>query len=152
MRHMEGDRITLKNDKDKDVQIQSKNIFTPRKNLGHYKVLGGNQITQFDKIRNQTVKLTNDIVRCNCTQSEAKMLYESAWRKSVEYTLSQLFLNSKQLENISKKALPKNYFKCEYNKNTKKEILKGPAALGGGSFTPLKGTAGSGYITHLLKN
>ena len=37
MRHIADDCVTLKNNKDKDVQIKSKNIFTPRKNLGHYK-------------------------------------------------------------------------------------------------------------------
>ena len=70
----------------------------------------------------------------------------------VEYPLEQLFLPSKQLEDIKKKALPKMYSKSGYNRNTKREILKGPAALGGEGFTPLEGSAGSGYVMHLLKH
>ena len=31
MRHIEGDNITLKNNKDEEVQTKSKNIFTPHK-------------------------------------------------------------------------------------------------------------------------
>ena len=80
------------------------------------------------------------------------MLYESVWRKFVEYPLAQSFLPSKQLEDIEKKTLPKIYSKCAYNRNTKREILKGPAAFGGGGFTPLKASAGSGYVMHLLKH
>ena len=63
--------------------------------------------TQVDKVRNKAVKLTNDIVRCSCTRSEAKMLHKSDWRKSVEYPLAQLFLESKQLQDIKKKVPPK---------------------------------------------
>ena len=41
MQHIDEDCITLKDDKGKDIQIQSKNIFTPCKNLGHYKAQDG---------------------------------------------------------------------------------------------------------------
>ena len=79
------------------------------------------------------------------------MLYESVWKKLVEYPLAQLLLPSKQLYDIKKKALPKIYSKCRYNRNTKREILKGPKALGGGGFIPLKASVGSKYVMHLLK-
>ena len=62
MRHIEEDSIIFKNDKDEDVKINSKNIFTPRKNLGHYKAPDGNQKTQIDVICNNAVKLANNIV------------------------------------------------------------------------------------------
>ena len=75
--------VTLKNDKDEDIQINSKNIFTPWKNLAHYKALDGNKKIQVDKVRNKAVKLTNDIVQCSCTRLEAKILYKSVSRKSV---------------------------------------------------------------------
>ena len=77
MRHIAEDSITLKNNKDEDVKINSKNIFIPRKNLEHYKAPDGNQKTQVDEVRNKAVKLTNDIVQCSCTQLEVKMLYKS---------------------------------------------------------------------------
>ena len=119
--------------------------------MGHYKAPDGNQKTQVDVICNNAVKLSNNIVQCKCTQTEAKMLYGSVWRKSVEYPLAQSFLPSKQLDDIKKKALPKIYSKCGYNRNTKREILKGSNALGRGGFIPLKASTGSGYVMHLLK-
>ena len=65
--------------------------------------------------------------------------------KLVEFTLSQLFLDLKQLADISNKALPKIYSKYEYNRNMKSEIL--------GRLTPLKTTVGFKYdVIHLLKN
>ena len=151
MRYIEEDSIILKNEKNEDVKINSKNIFTPRKNLGHLKAPDGNQKTQVEAIRSNAVKLSHDIVRCKCTRSEAKMVYGSVWRKSVEYPLSQSFIPSKDLDDIEKKSLPKIYSKCGYNQNTKQEILKGPEALGGGGFIPLEASAGSRYVMHLLK-
>ena len=62
MRHIAEDSITHKNNKDEDIKINSKNIFTPRKNLGHYKAPDGNKKTQEDEVQNKSVRLTNDIV------------------------------------------------------------------------------------------
>ena len=151
MRYIEEDSIILKNEKNEDVKINSKNIFTPRRNLGHLKAPDGNQKTQVEAIRNNAVKLSHDIVRCKCTRSEAKMVYSSVWRKSVEYPLSQSFIPPKELDDIEKKSLPRIYSKCGYNRNTKREILKGPEELGGGGFIPLEASAGSGYVLHWLK-
>ena len=97
IRRIADDYVALKNDKDEDVQINSNNIFTRWKNLERFKTPDGNKKTQVNKVRKKAVKLTNDIVRCNCTQLESKMLYKSVWRKSVKYTLAQLFLESKEL-------------------------------------------------------
>ena len=80
------------------------------------------------------------------------MLYESVWRNSIEYPLAQPFSQSKQLYDIKKKTHPKIYSKYRYNRTMKREILKGPVALGGGGFTPLKASAGSGYVMHFLKH
>ena len=62
MRHIAEDCVTLKNDKDEGVQINSKNIFTPWKNLGHYKAPDGNQKSQVEEVQNKAVKLINDVV------------------------------------------------------------------------------------------
>ena len=108
--------------------------------------------TQVDVVCNNALKLLNDIVQCKCTQSEAKILYGSVWRKLVEYPLAQSFSPSKQLDDIEKKELPKIDSKYGYNRNTKREILKGPKALEGGGFIPIETSAGSGYVRHLLKH
>ena len=41
---------------------------------------------------------------------------------------------------------------CGYNKNTAYAIRHGPIELGGAGFIPIRASAGSGYILHLLKN
>jgi hypothetical protein len=48
--------------------------------------------------------------------------------------------------------MPKLYARCGFNRNTLRAVLAGPIELGGGGFTPLYVTAGSGYVTHFLKN
>jgi hypothetical protein len=48
--------------------------------------------------------------------------------------------------------MPKLYAKCGFNRNTSRAALDGPIELGGGGFTPLYVTAGTGYVTHFLKN
>jgi hypothetical protein len=48
--------------------------------------------------------------------------------------------------------MPKLYAKCGFNRNTSRAVLAAPIELGGGGFTPLYVTAGTGYVTHFLKN
>jgi hypothetical protein len=48
--------------------------------------------------------------------------------------------------------MPKLYAKRGFNRNTSRAVLATPIELGGGGFTPLYVTAGTGYVTHFLKN
>ncbi|OEU21556.1 hypothetical protein FRACYDRAFT_235180 [Fragilariopsis cylindrus CCMP1102] len=80
------------------------------------------------------------------------MLYESVWKPAIEYVIPQSFLSDKQLISIEKASMPQIYAKCGFNRNTARAVLAGPIELGGGGFTPLKVTAGAGYVTHFLKN
>jgi hypothetical protein len=68
----------------------------------------------------------------------------------VEYILPQSFLLEKQLKTIEKASMPKLYAKCGLNRNTSRAVLAGPIDLGGGGFTPLYVTAGTGCVTHFL--
>jgi hypothetical protein len=47
--------------------------------------------------------------------------------------------------------MPKLYTKCGFNRNTLRAVLAAPIELGGGGFTPLYVTAGTGYVTHFQK-
>jgi len=80
------------------------------------------------------------------------MLYQTVWKPSVEYPLAQSFLSEKQLRKIEQSSMPKLIAKCGYNRNTSRAVLAGPIELGGGGFTPLYTTSGSGYVLHFLKN
>jgi hypothetical protein len=112
------------------------------------------------KYRNNTIEEINDDshkdircdVKCGCSRSETRMLYQTVWKPSAEYTLAQSFLTEKQLRSIETASLPKLIAKCGFNRDTSRAVLSGPIELGGGGFTPLYVTAGSGYILHFLKN
>jgi len=152
MRHSPGDSILLQNDQGNDVKIKSKNIFQPRKNLGHLKSPSQSAITQAIAIEKTATGLTDAVDRCGGTRSEVRMLYESVWKPAVEYVIPQSFLSEKQLSKIERASMPKLIAKCGFNRNTSRAVLAGPIELGGGGFTPLKVTAGTGYVNHFLKN
>jgi hypothetical protein len=48
--------------------------------------------------------------------------------------------------------MPKLYAKCGFNRNTSRAVLTATIELGGRGFTPLYVTAGTGYVTHFLKD
>jgi hypothetical protein len=92
-----------------------------------------------------------ELSKCG-TRSEIRMLYESVWKPAVEYVIPQSFLSEKQLSKIERASMPKLIAKCGFNRNTSRAVLTGPIELGGGGFTPLKVTAGTGYVNRFLKN
>jgi hypothetical protein len=70
----------------------------------------------------------------------------------MEYILPQSFLSKQQLKKIEQACMPKLYAKRGYNRNTSRAVLADQLELGGGGFKPLYVTAGTGYVTHFLKN
>ncbi|OEU11291.1 hypothetical protein FRACYDRAFT_246405 [Fragilariopsis cylindrus CCMP1102] len=147
-----GDSILLQNEHGNDVKIESKNIFQPRTNLGHIKGPMQRGITQTETVAEKGTRLTNSIVKCGCSRTETRLLYDTVWKPAIEYVIPQSFLSDKQLSKIEKACMPQIYAKCGFNRNTSRALLAGPVSLGGGGFTPLKVTAGAGYVTHFLKN
>jgi hypothetical protein len=152
MKHNPGESITLQNEKGEPISIKSKNIYQTRVNLGHAKAPSDSCNTEFERTLKKAVKIGEAITQCGGTRAESKMLYRAVWKPAVEYILPQSFLSKKQLQKIEKASLPKIYAKCGYNRNTSRAVLAGPIELGGGGFTPLYVTAGTGYVTHFLKN
>jgi hypothetical protein len=152
MRHSPGESITLQNEHGEPIPIKSKNIFQTRVNLGHAKSPAGSCQTEFERTMKKAVDISEAIVQCGGTRNENRMLYNAVWKPAVEYILPQSFLSEKQLQKIEKASMPKLYAKCGFNRNTSRAVLAGPIELGGGGFTPLYVTAGTGYVTHFLKN
>jgi hypothetical protein len=64
MQRSHGESILLQNDKGDEVQIKSKNIFQPRKSLGHLKSPAGGAIVQAMAIKDTVISLTEAIDRC----------------------------------------------------------------------------------------
>ena len=128
-----------------------KNVYTRRKNLGHYKAPDGNYVSQKEEILKKPAMVTDDIITSGASRTEATLLYETVYCPTVEYTLPQSFLTPSQLHQIKQKTLPRLYARCGYNRNTSRDVLHGPRDVGGGGFTTLQTVAGAGYIAHFLK-
>ena len=152
MQHCSGKNIHLHTAEGSAISITEKNIFTPRKNLGHYKSPAGTTHTQTHQILARATELSNTISACCVSRAEAKTLYQAVYRPAIEYTIPQSFMSEKQLKLIERKTLPKIFAKCGFNRNTARPILFGPQEIGGGGFVPLYAVAGSGYIKHFLKH
>ncbi|OEU15138.1 hypothetical protein FRACYDRAFT_239817 [Fragilariopsis cylindrus CCMP1102] len=147
-----GESILLTNEHGTEIAIKSKNIYQTRINLGHAKSPAGGRKNECNRTEKKAVTIADAIVKCGCTRAEARLLYQAVWKPAVEYVIPQSFLSEKQLRKIEKASMPKLYACCGFNRNTSRAVLAGPIELGGGGFTPLKVVAGTGYVTHFLKN
>jgi hypothetical protein len=123
-----------------------------RVNLGHAKSPADSCKTEFERTMKKAVDIENAVAQCGGTRSKSRMLYKVVWKPAAEYIPTQLFLSEKQLKTIEKASMPKLYVKCGFNRNTSRAVLAGPIELGGGGLAPLYVTAGTGYVTHFLKN
>ena len=92
MKQTVGDDLTIISSPGKEVKIEGKNIYTPRKNLGHYKAPAEVYRAQFKEIIEKATSLNEAIDRSRATGKEARIFYETVLRQAIEYTLSQLFL------------------------------------------------------------
>ena len=97
---------------------ERKNVFTPRKNLGHYKVPDSNGKTHIAKVREKAQETSKAIHRTHSTRDEFWMMYESVYRPAVEYLLAQSFIPAPQLQIIAQKTMPRIYSKYGFNRNT----------------------------------
>ncbi|OEU05830.1 hypothetical protein FRACYDRAFT_257959 [Fragilariopsis cylindrus CCMP1102] len=118
-----GDSILLQNEHGNDVKIESKNIFQPRTNLGHIKGPMQRGITQTETVAEKGTRLTNSIVKCGCSRTETRLLYDTVWKPAIEYVIPQSFLSDKQLSKIEKACMPQIYAKCGFNRNTSRALL-----------------------------
>lgn len=100
-----NDEIILTDDNNNHESIKAKSVFTPRKNLGHFKAPGGDCSTQTSQLKKKALQLTNDIIKYKCSRSENRMLYNTVWKPSTEHVLPQSFLTQAQLDSIEKKTL-----------------------------------------------
>ena len=151
LRHSPTQSLSLHDSTGNSIPVTAKNIFQPRKNLGHIKGPAGTYKTQADAILAKAQSISQAIAQCPVSREAAYVLYQSVYRPAVEYTLGQSFLNAAQLGTIAKKSLPWIFNKCGYARSTSRALLYGPSDLAGGGFVPLNAKAGSDYVTHFLK-
>ena len=91
--------IILKNEKNEDIEIRTKKIDEARINFGHWKTPAATPIPkQFLVSLEKAITTSNTIFTSPVTRPEAKMLYQSVYRSTVEYPLGQSFLLDKQIK------------------------------------------------------
>ena len=118
LQHHHHHQISLEAPNGDTIPIRPKNIFTPRKNLGHHKAPGGNYRSQQEIILEKAAQVTDGIIKSGASRTDATLLYETVYRPSVEYTIPQSFMTPSQLRQIERQTLPRLYARCGYNRNT----------------------------------
>ena len=87
----------------KKINIDAKNIYQPRKNLGHFQSPVGTYKTQTEEIFKKVVEINKSITKSGASRNEARMLAKS-------------FLSDTQLQKIRTK-LTTLIFLYRYNRN-----------------------------------
>ena len=73
MTHHHDHQVTLQSAQGDAIPIRQKNIYTPRKNLGHLKSPAGSYKAQFTDILAKATGIVNGIVSSGATRSEARL-------------------------------------------------------------------------------
>jgi exonuclease III len=133
-------------------RIQLMSTYQAHKTLGHYKAPIGNQTEQFRQLKKKSDDNTAFLWTCPLTHLEAWTYYFACYLPSVGYPLACSALTKNQLDNIQRKAMSIIVARCGYNRNTKKEILYGPLALGGANFRHLYVQQGIGQVATFIRH
>ena len=82
-KHREECEIVLQDQNGDDMPIQSKTIYTMRKNLGHFKAPAGTQQAQFECTKDTAIKLAGEILECSGSCEDICMLIEAVRNPAV---------------------------------------------------------------------
>jgi exonuclease III len=132
--------------------VQMLSPFTAHKTLGHYKEPAGTQSTQAQALQKKSDTITEFLWTNRLSRMEAWTYYYACYLPAVTYPLPASSMTEKQLATVQRKALSIIVARCGYNRNTKKEILFGPASLGGANFRDLYVEQGIGQVTLFLRH
>ena len=111
--------------------------YKAHKTLGHYKDPAGTQQEQYRQLKKRSDDTSSFLWKCPLTRLEAWTYYYACYLPRVSYPLSCSSLSRHQLDVIQRQAMKIIVARCGFNRNTRKEILYGPLALGGSSFRHL---------------
>eukprot|EP00957_Ditylum_brightwellii_P083374 6338160-Ditylum_brightwellii.AAC.1 len=78
------------------TDIEYKNPYMPHKTLGHFKVPGGNGVTQLNVLKKLAHKYAIKVMRSALTHTEARISFDSCYCKSIGYMLGQSFFAEKE--------------------------------------------------------
>jgi hypothetical protein len=132
-------------------EISAMTAYTAHKTLGHYKDPNGAQIRQRQELQNKCQKAADFIGRSPLNREEAWTYYFAIYLPSVGYPLPASHFSKATLDKIQRNVMSSLIAKCGYNRKTKREIIYGPAHLGGANFRSLYSVQGVGQVTAFLK-
>ena len=132
-------------------QIPEVSAHTAHKTLGHYKDPAGNQNRQRQILTDKSNKAAGFVATSPLTREEAWTYYFAIYLPSVGYPLPNCHFTKHELDRIQRKFMSVIIAKCGFNRKTKREILYGPAHLGGANFRSLYSVQGVGQVTTLVK-
>lgn len=131
--------------------IQGLSAYSAHKTLGHFKDPNGAQIRQQRVLQEKCTNAATFIARSPLNREEAWTYYFSIYLPSVGFPLAPSHFTKKTLDRVQRQAMSAIIAKCGYNRKTKREIIYGPAHLGGANFRSLYSVQGVGQVTAFLK-
>ena len=131
--------------------IPGMSAFTAHKTLGHYKDPNGAQIQQRKVLKEKCAKAAAFINCSPLNREEAWTYYFAIYLPSVGYPLPSCHFSKAVLDKIQRSVMSSMIAKCGYNRRTKREIIYGPAYLGGANFRSLYSVQGVGQIIAFMK-
>ena len=134
--HTTGD-IFLTDPQGHPVRIVSKNMYTPRKNLGHHKHPCVFYSTELSTFLSKADTICSSIQQC-CPN--VHIPYKTVLHQAIECPLAWSFSASAQQLQLKKKYFPCTYSLCSYARSTVMAILHTPTTVGGEGFVPLTGS------------
>ena len=126
--------------------------YQSHKTLRHHKDPAGTQRAQFRAVKAKSDELTTFLWKHLLSRKEAWRFYYSCYLPSVTYPLASSSMTEKQLTEVQKTAMSIIVARCGFNRNTKKEILYGPKALGGAEFRHLYVEQGICQVTAFIRH
>jgi hypothetical protein len=132
-------------------QIPEVSAHTAHKTLGHYKDPAGNQRRQLQVLLDKSNLAAAFVGKSPLSREEAWTYYFAIYLPSVGYPLPNCYFTKPELDRIQLKFMSTIIAKCGYNRKTKREIIYGPAHLGGANFRPLYTEQGVGQVTTFLR-
>ncbi len=146
-----GPELKLLDGKGNSVAIQWKSNYTSHKTLGCFIEPRGNQVGTKKHLKTKMTKFHRVLVSSALNRREAWTFYFAIYLPSIGYPLPLCHFSKAELDMLHKKVMSKMIARCGYCRNTKWEIIYGPASLGGACFRHPYGEQGTGQILFFLK-
>jgi hypothetical protein len=132
-------------------EIPGMSAYTAHKTLGIYKDPNGAQERQRIELHRKCITAAEFISRSPLNCEEAWTYYFAIYLPSVGYPLPLCHFPRNVLEKIQRQVMSAIIAKCGYNRKTKREVIYGPASLGGANFRSLYSVQGVGQVTSFMK-